>query len=303
MPSANDRRSSSTKRFWLNERCADIDPETLKKHERSVVNPDEATELVQLGVAAAAALAIFVYGIELAGRSEGLAAPAIFFGFSLLAVVVGLSLFTLLVVLGRRGDHRWVTSDLHPEAAAARQAMALSTAIIEEIRTSPAWKSEVFDEHRARIDLNATHSDIVTRTARIDAAAAKLPHDIAQASKNVKAAAAPHVEALTVATDALISRVMTLDNYRTETDHLASLLEELARAEREMKTISKLEALDPSMFDELYRDAGINDWHADQTRSSSGKVAEVQEAVQLQVHALKELSSVASLPFASPRNG
>ncbi|NGP05753.1 hypothetical protein G6038_09715 [Rhodococcus sp. 14C212] len=303
----NDPSSSRTRRQWLDRRCSSVDPQALEKHEKSVVAPDHPMPGLHGVLAVLVGFFVFGYGLQKGiPLVDGLAVLLVFVGVALLALVTfGVAAIVPIMLIDwvqAESNGRWAGGDLHPEARSARQAMALSMVITDKIRASSAWTSKVFDEHRARIDLDAAQRDIVKRAARIDAAAAQLPKGITQASSEVKAAAAPHVHAMSVATDALIGRVMALDNYRTETDRLAALLEDLARTEREMKTLHRIDALDPNMFDELYRDAGINDWHADQTQSSASKVAEMHRAVQCQVQALRELSTAASLPIAISRN-
>ena len=79
--------------------------------------------------------------------------------------------------LRREWHNRW-TWRIHPGAAALvwrePHLVAVATLIGRDIRSSPAWKSDLFDIHRVRIDLAQTLDDIYLRAHRIWRARANL---------------------------------------------------------------------------------------------------------------------------------
>lgn len=306
MTPAIDSASSFARRGWLNNRLSSVSPQSLEEYENAIVAPKDLLPSPVFLLSILAGIAVFFWGSNLGQDVEPgplylLAVVGVFLAAFLAWAVTMVISMVLITWLRNKRHGKWAIVDVHPEAQTARQAMFLSMAIIDAIRSSRTWTSRLFDEHQARIDLDATRTDIVKRALRIDTAAAQLPPHSSMTAQ-VKAAAEPHVRALSAATDALIGRVMALDDYRLATERLDLLLERLARTEQASMAVNKITALDPSVFNELYRDAGINDWHAHQMHHSAAEVADIHRSVQFQIQALRDLSAAASLPFPNSRN-
>lgn len=161
---------------------------------------------------------------------------------------------------GRTGRDKGVA----PFAWREPRLVGLADLLASEIRSSLVWKSELFDVHRARIDLVTALHDINARAYRVWLARANSIDNPAYGRDS----ACPSIldEAATIARRALVDRVLILADYRAELETVEKMLKEL-------DAVSSVPLHDPEpLVRQLLVDAAINEL---ETRDLEARVREV----------------------------
>ena len=99
------------------------------------------------------------------------------------------------------------------------------------------------------------------------------------------------MRAAAVAFDTLVDRVRGLAELAEKLRPIEDLIEKKAQAELDLKTLDHISNVDPSTFDALYRDAGMNEWHTADTRERANDLTDIQAALEAQVVALREIGA------------
>ena len=120
--------------------------------------------------------------------------------------------------LRREWHNRWM-SRIHPGGAALvwrePHLVAVATLLGRDIRSSPAWNSELLDIHRVRIDLEQTLDDIYLRAHRIWRARANLVPPPSKDPADVVARRNAEIsDAAADAWNTLVALVRQLQDYR-----------------------------------------------------------------------------------------
>lgn len=304
----NGANGTTPSQKWLSERVSSVDSDVYRRHQKAIFE-DEIPE--SLGcLAAVAGFAAFASAATIVGPfvdsvDNGLLTAvfgmaALFLAYmTFLGVGVGHVWWTERARAKDPSKQVWSAGVVAPIAASAREAAVLAAVISEQIRASTAWSSPLFQTVRGRLDLNATVLDVLNRASRIDAAMATLPVAAGVDAPRSRSAAKNHVTAASVALDALADRVAALDEYLARLRPIEVLLGKKARIELDIETARKIDAVDPSTFDALYRDAGISEWHASDTRDHVKEIVELEAALESQVETLRELTKSGRLPYST----
>lgn len=286
---------------WIAARAKTIDGEVYKRHERQIFVGDQEFDRSSAWFAVFVGIAVFVALTTVVGpvvkeQDNGLL-MVLFSFFAVGAGIVGFAAVPFLMGLFDRRDRVknpnrqvWSSGTLLPLATAARQAGVVASVIAEDMRKSPAWAYVASDSVRGAIDLDATVVDVLNRSSRIDAALASLSTS-SDSSSSVAQAISEHMRAAAVAFDTLVDRVRGLAELAEKLRPIEDLIEKKAQAELDLKTLDHISNVDPSTFDALYRDAGMNEWHTADTRERANDLTDIQAALEAQVVALREIGA------------
>lgn len=162
--------------------------------------------------------------------------------------------------------------------------LGLAVLLTEEIRRSPAWNNPILDQHRVRINLDATLQDISHRAYRVWRMRTDTPRPSGESP--VMPALAEHLDeyshAARMAENALRDHVAALAEYLGELRPVERLLHDLNLLDR-TNTGAHLELLD-----QLYRDAVGNEADALRFQHHADELRDLQASLDAQFHFLRE---------------
>jgi hypothetical protein len=189
-------------------------------------------------------------------------------------------------VLRREWHNRW-TWHMQPGAAALvwrePHLVAVATLIGRAIRSSAAWKSELFDIHRVRIDLDETIDDIYMRAHRIWRARANLvPPPTKDPDDVVARRNAEITDAAADAWQTLVELVRQLQDYRK---HLAPI--DAVFAEITALRLSSMRGMDDAVR-QLHVDAAGNALHSDTVDAVTVELADLNANLAARLRTLRQ---------------
>ncbi|BDH57958.1 hypothetical protein [Tsukamurella sp. PLM1] len=156
--------------------------------------------------------------------------------------------------------------------------------LTEEIRRSPAWTNPLLDQHRVRINLDATLQDISHRAYRVWRMRTDTPRPSGESP--VAPALAHHVDEYThaarMAESALRDHVAALAEYLGELRPVERLLNDLALLDRANTSAHR------ELLDQLYRDAVGNEADARRLQEHTDELRDLQASLDTQFHFLRE---------------
>lgn len=181
---------------------------------------------------------------------------------------------------------RWRWSDT-PGAAALvwrePHLVAIAALICGDIANSRAWRSELFDLHRIRIDLDQTLIDIHLRAHRIWSARAnlipvtgELPDDPVRRRNDDVTAAADD------AWSTLVELVRQLQDYQRQIAPIDAMLTDI-----EALQLSAMRIPDAAV-QQLFVDAANNEAHAGQITNATAELAELNANLEARLHLVRE---------------
>lgn len=164
------------------------------------------------------------------------------------------------------------TGDIAALAWREPRLVGLADIIATEIRDSRAWQSELFDVHRARIDLDGALADINCRAYRIWLAHANTVRP--RGEGDVAQVLSDHRKGLESASRAawvtLVDRVLTLAEYRHELAPLDAMLSDL-----DLLTATVTNDTD-ALTRQLYIDAAVNEIESQQIDARTRELQELR---------------------------
>lgn len=162
--------------------------------------------------------------------------------------------------------------------------LGLAVLLTEEIRRSPAWNNPILDQHRVRINLDATLQDISHRAYRVWRMRTDTPRP--SGGSPVTPALAQHVDEYTHAARMAESALR---------DHVAALAEYLGELRPVERLLADLQLLDRTstsahreLLDQLYRDAVGNEADARRFQGHADELRDLQASLDTQFHFLRE---------------
>ncbi|KXO89443.1 hypothetical protein [Tsukamurella pseudospumae] len=162
--------------------------------------------------------------------------------------------------------------------------LGLAVLLTEEIRRSPAWNNPILDQHRVRINLDATLHDISHRAYRVWRMRTDTPRPSGESS--VSYALAQHVDEYTqaarMAENALRDHVAALTEYLGELRPVERLLNDLQLLDRTSTGAHR------ELLDQLYRDAVGNEADARRFQGHADELRDLQASLDTQFHFLRE---------------
>ena len=188
---------------------------------------------------------------------------------------------TIVDLLDTDRSSRWQDIKQQWKARSPRREAKLvyvATSILNDIRNSPAWQDEVFDEHRVRLDLTAAEREIYEYAARLweidSTLVAPTGNDPAVTTQWTH-----HRSALDEAWKILIDRVAALHTYREGLRPIESTLRDLA-AVRSMTTTS-------TELSDILTSSARADIATDHTRNLDAELPELAANLTAQLEFLR----------------
>jgi hypothetical protein len=189
-------------------------------------------------------------------------------------------------VLRREWHSRWMWR-IRPGAAALvwrePHLVAVATLIGRDIRSSAAWKSDLFDIHRVRIDMDQTLDDIYLRAHRIWRARANLvppptkdPDDVV-ARRNAEIA-----DAATDAWETLVELMRQLQDYHKQLAPIDAVFAEITALQT-----STLRVTDAAVH-QLHVDAAGNTLQSDTVNEASAELADLNANLAARLRTLRQ---------------
>ncbi|NMD57194.1 MULTISPECIES: hypothetical protein [Tsukamurella] len=162
--------------------------------------------------------------------------------------------------------------------------LGVAVLLTEEIRRSPAWNNPILDQHRVRINLDATLQDISHRAHRVWRMRTDTPRPSGESP--VTQALADHVDEYThaarMAENALRDHVAALAEYLGELRPVERLLGDLQILDRTNSSAHR------ELLDQLYRDAVGNEADALRFQHHADELRDLQASLDTQFHFLRE---------------
>ncbi|MCS3782149.1 hypothetical protein [Tsukamurella ocularis] len=162
--------------------------------------------------------------------------------------------------------------------------LGVAVLLTEEIRRSPAWNNSLLDQHRVRINLDATLQDISHRAYRVWRMRTDTPRP--SGASPATPALAQHIDefahAARMAEDALRDHVAALAEYLGELRPVERLLGDLQILDRTNSSAHR------ELLDQLYRDAVGNEADALRFQSHANELRDLQASLDAQFHFLRE---------------
>lgn len=162
--------------------------------------------------------------------------------------------------------------------------LGLAVLLTEEIRRSPAWNNPILDQHRVRINLDATLQDISHRAYRVWRMRTDTPRP--SGGSPVSPALAQHVDEYThaarMAESALREHVAALAEYLGELRPVERLLTDLQLLDRTSTGAHR------ELLDQLYRDAVGNEADTRRFQAHADELRDLQASLDTQFHFLRE---------------
>ncbi|MGX9294301.1 hypothetical protein [Tsukamurella paurometabola] len=162
--------------------------------------------------------------------------------------------------------------------------LGVAVLLTEEIRRSPAWNNPLLDQHRVRINLDATLQDISHRAYRVWRMRTDTPRP--SGASPVAPALAQHIDEFThaarLAEDALRDHVAALAEYLGELRPVERLLGDLQILDRTNSGAHR------ELLDQLYRDAVGNEADALRFQHHADELRDLQASLDAQFHFLRE---------------
>lgn len=162
--------------------------------------------------------------------------------------------------------------------------LGLAVLLTEEIRRSPAWNNPILDQHRVRINLDATLQDISHRAYRVWKLRTDTPRPSGEST--VTPVLAEHLDEYTTAAR------MAENALRDHVAALAEYLGELRPVERLLHDLQLLDRTNTSahreLLDQLYRDAVGNEADARRFQQHANELRDLQASLDTQFHFLRE---------------
>ncbi|ADG79158.1 5-bromo-4-chloroindolyl phosphate hydrolysis protein OS=Tsukamurella paurometabola (strain ATCC 8368/ DSM / CCUG 35730 / CIP 100753 / JCM 10117 / KCTC 9821 / NBRC 16120 / NCIMB 702349 / NCTC 13040) OX=521096 GN=Tpau_2555 PE=4 SV=1 [Tsukamurella paurometabola] len=169
--------------------------------------------------------------------------------------------------------------------------LGLAVLISEEIRRSPAWNNPILDQHRVRINLDATLHDISHRAYRVWKLRTDTPRPSGEST--VTPVLAEHLDeyatAARMAENALRDHVAALAEYLGELRPVERLLHDLQLLDRTNTSAHR------ELLDQLYRDAIGNEADARRYQQHADELRDLQASLDTQFHFLREQVSRTNL--------
>jgi hypothetical protein len=175
--------------------------------------------------------------------------------------------------LRREWHNRWM-SRIHPGGAALvwrePHLVAVATLLGRDIRSSPAWNSELLDIHRVRIDLEQTLDDIYLRAHRIWRARANLVPPPSKDPADVVARRNTEItDAAGDAWNTLVALVRQLQDYRKSLTPIDAIFAEIRALQQ-----SSLRITDDAVR-QLHVDAAGNTLHTGAVGAATAELADL----------------------------
>ncbi|BDD82188.1 hypothetical protein TPB0596_19510 [Tsukamurella pulmonis] len=162
--------------------------------------------------------------------------------------------------------------------------LGLAVLLTEEIRRSPAWNNPILDQHRVRINLDATLQDVSHRAYRVWRMRTDTPRPSGES---------PVSQALADQLDEYTHAARMAENALR--DHVAALAEYLGELRPVERLLRDLELLDRTstgahreLLDQLYRDAVGNEADARRLQHHADELRDLQASLDTQFHFLRE---------------
>jgi len=188
--------------------------------------------------------------------------------------------------LRREWHNRWM-SRIHPGGAALvwpePHLVAVATLLGRDIRSSPAWNSELLDIHRVRIDLEQTLDDIYLRAHRIWRARANLvPPPSKDPADVVVRRNAEIADAAGDAWNTLVALVRQLQNYRKSLTPIDAIFAEIRALQQ-----SSLHITDDAVR-QLHVDAAGNTLHTGAVGAATVELADLNANLAARLATLRQ---------------
>jgi hypothetical protein len=188
--------------------------------------------------------------------------------------------------LRREWHNRWM-SRIHPGGAAVvwrePHLVALATLLGRDIRSSPAWNSELLDIHRVRIDLERTLDDIYVRAHRIWRARANLvPPPSKDPSDVVARRNAEIIDAAGEAWNTLVALVRQLQDYRKSLTPVDVIFTEIRALQQ-----SSMRITDDAVR-QLHVDAAGNTLHTGAVGAATVELADLNANLAARLSTLRQ---------------
>ncbi|WP_019204335.1 hypothetical protein [Tsukamurella sp. 1534] len=162
--------------------------------------------------------------------------------------------------------------------------LGIAVLLAEEVRRSPAWNNPILDQHRVRINLDATLQDISHRAYRVWRLRTDTPRP--SGDSPVTSALAEHLDeyatAARMAENALRDHVAALAEYLGELRPVERLLHDLQLLDRTATGAHR------ELLDQLYRDAVGNEADARRFQEHADELRDLQASLDTQFHFLRE---------------
>ena len=188
--------------------------------------------------------------------------------------------------LRREWHNRWM-SRIHPGGAALvwrePHLVAVATLLGRDIRSSPAWNSELLDIHRVRIDLEQTLDDIYSRAHRIWRARANLvPPPSKDPADVVARRNAEMSDAAADAWNTLVALVRQLQDYRKSLTPVDTIFAEIRALQQ-----SSLRITDDAVR-QLHVDAAGNTLHTGAVGAATVELADLNANLAARLATLRQ---------------
>ena len=188
--------------------------------------------------------------------------------------------------LRREWHNRWM-SRIHPGGAALvwrePHLVAVATLLGRDIRSSPAWNSELLDIHRVRIDLERTLDDIYLRAHRIWRARANLVPPPSKDPADVVARRNTEItDAAADAWNTLVALVRQLQDYRKSLTPVDAIFAEIRALQQ-----SSLRITDDAVR-QLHVDAAGNTLHTGAVGAATVELADLNANLAARLATLRQ---------------
>ena len=188
--------------------------------------------------------------------------------------------------LRREWHNRWM-SRIHPGGAALvwrePHLVAVATLLGRDIRSSPAWNSELLDIHRVRIDLERTLDDIYLRAHRIWRARANLVPPPSKDPADVVARRNTEItDAAGDAWNTLVALVRQLQDYRKSLTPVDAIFAEIRALQQ-----SSLRITDDAVR-QLHVDAAGNTLHTGAVGAATVELADLNANLAARLTTLRQ---------------
>jgi hypothetical protein len=188
--------------------------------------------------------------------------------------------------LRREWHNRWM-SRIHPGGAAVvwrePHLVAVATLLGRDIRSSPAWNSDLLDIHRVRIDLERTLDDIYLRAHRIWRARANLvPPPRKDPSDVVARRNAEITDAAGDAWNTLVALVRQLQDYRKSLTPVDEIFTEIRALQQ-----SSVRITDDAVR-QLHVDAAGNTLHTGAVGAATAELADLNANLAARLSTLRQ---------------
>lgn len=193
----------------------------------------------------------------------------------------------------RRDWHNIWMARIQPGAAALvwrePHLVAIATLLGREIRSSPAWHSELLDVHRVRIDLDRTLADIHLRAHRVWRARANLVAPPSTDPEDVVARRNAEIDdAAGEAWNTLLDLVRQLQGYRKALAPIDVIFAEILALQQ-----SSLRITDDAVR-QLHIDAAGNTLHAGAVGAAAGELADLNANLTARLATLRQSLTAAT---------